>query len=321
MTTWRRWIALGMTAVFVVVVVRGASPPSGARVARSLPPPVAGTVAAAKPPPRPPEWAPPARARGTGWTDGPDDWVPVGPAASTSRAMGFVAPSGFTLHVPILTYHLVATPSEAGVALKGLVVPPALFDAQLERLQAAGWTTITLASLVDDLAAGRRPARHTFVITIDDGHVDGYVEALPILQRHGMVATYFVIAGRIGRKGYLDAAQVRALTIDGMEIGDHSMSHVNLIKKSESELTTEVAGAATVLARISGIYPVTFAYPFGDFSPRVADAVASAGLRMAVTTRTGTAETADIRYEIPRLRVGPGTLPSALLARLVALGW
>jgi len=39
-----------------------------------------------------------------------------------------------------------------------------------------------------------RPPDKTFVITIDDGWDDGYTYALPILQSHGFVATYFVIA-------------------------------------------------------------------------------------------------------------------------------
>jgi peptidoglycan/xylan/chitin deacetylase (PgdA/CDA1 family) len=247
----------------------------------------------------------------------PDGQLP----AARPSPVSFDAPLGFALHVPVLTYHLVATPREAGSALPGLVVPPALFDAQLTRLQAAGWHTITLAALASDLAAGRRPAPRTFVITIDDGRVDGYSEALPILRRHAMVATYFVIAGRIGRPGYLDAGEVRALAAVGMEIGDHSMDHVNLVRATPAELQIEVAGAAEILARITGTAPVSFAYPFGDFDAAVARAVASAGLWMAVTTRAGTLETADVRYEVPRLHVGPGTLPEDLLKRLVDQTW
>lgn len=278
--------------------------------------PAAADASSAAPAAEPPATAgEPRRADGSSFRP---DWSP---AATGPQVMQFVAPTGFAMRVPILTYHLVATPTEAGDALAGLVVSPSLFDAQLASLQAAGWETITLATLAGDLAAGRRPPRHAFVITIDDGHVDGYTEALPILQRHGMVATYFVIAGRIGRTGYLDAAQLRALSVAGMEIGDHSMTHVDLVTKTAAALQVEVAGAATVLARVTGTYPVTFAYPFGDFSVRVADAVASAGIRMAVTTRTGAAEATDGRYEVPRVHVGPYTRPASLLAELVGLSW
>lgn len=235
-------------------------------------------------------------------------------SASSRPSPTPLAPIGFTLNVPILTYHLVATHAEAGNALASLVVPPALFDAQLTKLAAAGWHTITLRQLAADLAAHRRPARHTFVITIDDGHVDGFTEAFPILQRHGMTATYFMIAGRIGRAGYLDGAQVQALAAAGMEIGDHSMFHADLAAIPPDELAGEITGAAAVLRSVVGTAPVTFAYPFGMFDAAVIRAVADAGLQLAVTTEAGVFEAANVRFLIPRLRVGPGTTPAMLLA-------
>jgi len=33
------------------------------------------------------------------------------------------------------------------------------------------------------------------VITIDDGHQDGYTYAFPILQRYRLLATYFIVTG------------------------------------------------------------------------------------------------------------------------------
>lgn len=224
-------------------------------------------------------------------------------------------PIRFTLHVPILTYHLVATPAEViGPALPSLVVSPALFDAQLTRLAKAGWHTITLQQLATDLATHRRPARHTFVITIDDGHVDGFTQALPILQRHQMTATYFVIAGRIGKTGYLDAIQLQALAAAGMEIGNHSMSHVDLAAIQPARLRREIAGAATVIESVVGTAPVSFAYPMGLFDAATLRAVAGAGLQLAVAYDPGVMETASLRYRIPRLRVGSRMSPAMLLA-------
>jgi hypothetical protein len=64
---------------------------------------------------------------------------------------------------------------------------------------------------------------------------------------------------------------------------------------------------------------VTFAYPFGEFDAAVARAVARAGLLMAVTTRFGAMEAANLRYEVPRVHVGPGMTPETLLATLIGL--
>ena len=225
-----------------------------------------------------------------------------------------LAPTGFTLHIPILTYHLIATPAEAVGALPGLVVPPSLFDAQLTTLADAGWRTITLGTLATDVASHVRPPAQTFVITIDDGHRDGYTEALPILRKHGMVATFFVVAGRLGRGTSLSADQLRGLVAAGMEIGDHTMFHVNLNGVSPAALQAEIRRPLALIAGITGVTPTVFAYPFGDEDSTVLQAVADAGLAMAVTTHFGAVEAMNLRLWVPRLHVGPGEMPDFLLA-------
>src|ERR1035437_7217602 len=91
-----------------------------------------------------------------------------------------VGVSSLALHVPILMYHRIVPPADARNSLKGLVVPPETFEAQMSAPASAGWQTITMATLARDLDAGVKPPPKTFVITIDDGWDDGYTYALPI---------------------------------------------------------------------------------------------------------------------------------------------
>lgn len=306
-----RVLLLSAVAVALVATVSGVIALTGGHppIPRPKPSPEAGSLLGLQAPPTPavsfpiesPSPSPSARASGSP------------PPAPTLPPL---VPIGFTMHVPILMYHLVATPAESVGALPSLVVPPALFDAQLTDLASAGWHSVTLATLAADLAAHRRPAARSFVVTIDDGHVDGFTNAFPILLRHHMVATYFVIAGRIGHPGDLSAIQLRALAQAGMEIGDHSMDHVDLAALSAPQLNLEIAGAAAVLRAVVGVAPDTFAYPFGIFDAAVERAVERAGLQLAVTTQWGSVEAGNLRFEIPRVRVGPGTTAGALLATL-----
>ena len=222
-------------------------------------------------------------------------------------------------HIPVLTYHLIATPSEAGSAMPSLVVSPALFDAQLRTLRAAGWRTITAATLAHDLASGHRPGPRTLVITIDDGHVDGWTEAFPILQRHGFVATYYMVTGRTGMSGgttdgYLTRDQLVALAAAGMEIGDHTVDHVPLASRTQADALAEMAGAADWIEANIGTRPTTLAYPFGSFDQAVVDDAASLGFSMAFTTVGGCREAPTNRLAVPRFHVGPGMTPLDLLA-------
>jgi peptidoglycan/xylan/chitin deacetylase (PgdA/CDA1 family) len=220
-----------------------------------------------------------------------------------------------SLRVPILMYHRVVPSGAAGEPKAGLAVRPGQFDAQLGALAAAGWHTITLADLAGYLEAGVRPPTQTFVITIDDGWADGYEYALPILRSHGFVATYFVIAGRIGQPGHLTADQIWALYTAGNEIGNHTVDHVRLPRLSPAQVAGEVASGEATIASITGRWPETLAYPFGRTNDRVEAVVRACGpIKMAVAERNLTGESWATRLRTPRYEVTSGTKPAALLA-------
>ncbi len=263
------------------------------------------------------------------------------PSAIPVTAPASPKPGSFTLHVPILMYHRIVPFAEAGNSNHGLVVPPGTFSAQLAGLAAAGWHTITMATLANDLQAHIKPPAKTFVITIDDGWDDGYTYALPILQSHGFVATYFVIAGRIDQAGFLSSVHLQALVAAGEEIGDHTMDHYRLAVRPAASLTYEIDAAAARIAQVTGYWPESLAYPYGSVNAHAEAGVAACGeLRIAVLEGTltivmpapapkpgaspGTRRTEDIeayetwadRFQVPRLRVTSSMSAAALLAEL-----
>jgi len=233
-----------------------------------------------------------------------------GPPLAPDRAHALV------LQVAILMYHRVQWPALARDALPPLVVSPDRFAAQLAALARAGWRTITVADLARDLADGVLPGPRTLAITFDDGYADGYTVALPILRRFGDVATFYVVTGRLGEPDHLTAAQVTALAAAGMEIGDHSVSHLDLSRLSPDQLRDQVEQSADRIRSLTGSAPVTFAYPYGACSPAVVAELQRDGFLLAVTNREGAREAWPWRYAVPRIRVGPSTTPAGLLARL-----
>jgi peptidoglycan/xylan/chitin deacetylase (PgdA/CDA1 family) len=258
--------------------------------------------------------------------------------ASVPGAIPVMAPANrragyFALHVPILMYHRIVPYAEAGNSIRGLVVPPETFAAQLDALQAGGWHTITMATLANDLQAHVKPPAKTFVITIDDGWDDGYTYALPILQSHGFVATYFVIAGRIDSPGFLSSAQLKALVAAGDEIGDHTMDHVDLARQTAAKLKYEIDAAAARIAQVTGFWPESLAYPSGRVDNQAAAAVAACQeLRIAVVEepvepqKPGSTnppigmpvalETWTNRFVVPRIRITANTTPAHLVDNL-----
>jgi peptidoglycan/xylan/chitin deacetylase (PgdA/CDA1 family) len=223
----------------------------------------------------------------------------------------------FTLCVPVLEYHRIVASAEAGDSMPGLVISPDLFSAQMDALKAAGWHTITLATLGDDLLAGRAPSAKSFVVSIDDGWYDGYKYAFPILQAHGFVATFFVISSRIGSGDFLSASELTSLIAAGNEIGNHTVDHVSLPALTTANMTSEVNLASDRIAQVTGVRPKSFAYPAGGITnASMAVVAACPGMEIAVTEQRAIGETNGGRFDVPRLEIGPGVSAQSLLAML-----
>ena len=243
------------------------------------------------------------------WCDTPPPPMALAAMPSVGRA--------FTLRVPILEYHRVKPLAGESGSAESLIVPPEVFSAQMDALSTAGWQTITMGQLGEDLRQAIQPPAKSFVITFDDGYEDGYQYAYPILSQHGFVATFFVIAGKIGESWQLSPAHLRELVAAGNEIGNHSMSHTNMMVMTPERLTVETYGASAIIAGATGIWPKSFSYPMGlTYAPSSAAVGATPGILTAVIQGGSERETWANRLDLPRIRVTPWTSAADLVARL-----
>jgi peptidoglycan/xylan/chitin deacetylase (PgdA/CDA1 family) len=216
--------------------------------------------------------------------------------------------------VPVLTYHRVAPVSAVGQL--DLKVDPANFVAELAALHQAGYHTIHQSQLFNALYKGAALPSKPIIISVDDGYVDDVRTILPALERWHMVATFFVITGRMTEPGFLTADQIRELDRAGMDVGDHTAHHVDLRLLTPSQLRTETAGSRQVLAAVLGHPIYYFAYPFGTFNSAVVSAVRSAGFTLAYSTAAGTTESTTAPLTMPRIHVGHSETPRGLVSLL-----
>jgi len=98
-------------------------------------------------------------------------------------------------HGLVLMYHRVAKPSADPWQL---AVAPETFDAQLRALRQA-FDFVPLSELRHNLRSGRH-SRPVAAVTFDDGYLDNLTVAKPILERHAVPATVFVVTGFTGRR-------------------------------------------------------------------------------------------------------------------------
>lgn len=137
----------------------------------------------------------------------------------------------------ILIYHRVHSQADAIFPHE---MDIARFD-QLMRFVARSFRVMTLGQAVARLARDELPPR-ALVVTFDDGYADNAELALPILQRHGLVATFFVSTGFLdGGLMWNDSVieTVRACRHTEMDLESFGLGHRSLRESADRRALIE----------------------------------------------------------------------------------
>lgn len=189
-----------------------------------------------------------------------------------------------------------------------------------------GWRGLSMHDLEPYLHGGAQG--RVFGITLDDGYLNNYEHALPVLRRLGFTATAFVVSGQIGGSNTWDqpcgvapaplmgVAHMLTWLEAGMEIGAHTRSHVNLRRCDDAVALEEIAGSKRDLERALAVEIRSFCYPYGKHSAALAEMVRASGYAMATTIENGRTRASDDLVRLPRLSVHSTDSLALLLARV-----
>ena len=185
---------------------------------------------------------------------------------------------------------------------------PAAFEAQLDWLQANGYTTILPRDLAAHWDTGARLPRRPVILAFDDGSKSWIRKVLPALKKRGMVAEFYLTLDAI-KHGNLTWAQVRRLARAGNGIGAHDVHHVQLAgvphrrPASAKRMFREVNGARRAIAAHVGVAPDSMAYVGGGFDARLIRQVRKAGYTTARSVLRGIHQREDRRFSLRVVRV------------------
>ena len=219
---------------------------------------------------------------------------------------------------PVFMYHSVSPSSAPDPHL--LRIHPERLDAQLRTLRRLGLRGVSVATLLAALDEG---TSHRLVgLTFDDGYTDFLRHAVPVLGRHGMTATVYVVAGRLAgqndwddgpRLDLLSADELRLVAAAGHEVGSHSLTHPRMAGLDPATLQAETSESRRLLEEVLDRPVDGFCYPYGSVDQPAADAVRDAGYAYACTTKD---YSVPDRFHVPRFYVGERDTGPRLLAKL-----
>ncbi len=209
------------------------------------------------------------------------------------------------MSVPILMYHYVDdAPPVLGPDAGGLTVRTKAFELQMDFLAKNGYHTVTLEQVYAAMAGLVSLPAKPVALTFDDGGLDDYTVAFPILRLHHFVATFFVITGFVGGSNTMSWDQLRAMQLNGMAIESHTARHADLTKVTATALRAELTQSREAIHMQLGRVPLLLSYPFGHYDQRVIDATRAAGYLMAVTTHQDRMLAPGSAFSWPRVHVG-----------------
>lgn len=238
--------------------------------------------------------------------------------------------------VPVLMYHHVS-PSPGP-----FTVSPSTFRSQMMYMAKHGYHTLSAAQL-SAFMRGKKPASaRSVVITLDDGYLDNYVYAYPILKELGLNAILFAVTGWIGTgptrmhvgmtnrpppcpdhhrckqliaEGQSDAVILRWSELEQMrldstiEVQSHSHSHVRwdqLFLDPAARLTAlhqDLETSLATLQRYVGLKELHLCWPWGYFEPDYLDLAESVGFSSQYTVMRGTNRPGDETSTIHRIDI------------------
>ncbi|MBW6410472.1 polysaccharide deacetylase family protein [Clostridium weizhouense] len=200
--------------------------------------------------------------------------------------------------VPVLYYHSVQQTEDNEVTIS-----PQKLRNELRYIKDSGYTTITMRELQDHLLNNSPIPEKSIVITFDDGYMNNYTNAFPILKDLGMKATIFCITFKLDGQYYLSEHAIKEMSNYGIDIESHTAGHPDLTTMTYEEQLSEFKESKETLEAITGKPVITVAYPYGNYNADSMKAAKDAGFSLGFTTKLGLADRDDNPFSLDRIYI------------------
>ncbi|MBI5826531.1 MAG: polysaccharide deacetylase family protein [Deltaproteobacteria bacterium] len=241
--------------------------------------------------------------------------------------------------MPVLMYHHIS-PNRGDM----ITVAPEVFDAQMRHVKEAGYRSLSVDELVGFMRGKNEIDGRAVAITFDDGYLDNYVYAFPVLKACGVKATVFTVTawadcatkenGAEGKgslieefrrrppthaeaKAMIEKGDCRGAVMDWemieemrgsglVEFHSHTMTHERCDRLSGEGLANELAGSRQALEERLNVACKYLCWPKGKHAPESVEAAKAAGYAGIFTTAPGVARRGDDPFSIKRIPVKDG---------------
>ncbi len=231
-------------------------------------------------------------------------------------------------NIKVLMYHRIVK-GTTGESTDPHCVSEEDFRYQLQLLDQFNYTPITFEDYYLYRKGKLTLPKKPIILTFDDGYLDTYSTALPVLREFNMHAVFFVLGNRNlqyanwdqhieeKKRPLMSDQQIIDARSDGFEIGAHTMTHIVLPKLNQKEMKDEIEGSKKSLESLLGEKILSFSYPYGRLDSKVRSLVVQSGYKYACGVYTGPPTFGDDLFDIRRLAINRNTGTAGFLLKLL----
>ena len=193
--------------------------------------------------------------------------------------------------VPILMYHNIN--DNYSIENSNVEISNATFKEHMEAIRDTGYSTITFTEYINYCNGKGSLPEKPILLTFDDGYLNNYTNAFPILKEMNMKATIFIVTGRMGMQGgvtypHFTWEQAKEMENSGIiDIQCHTTYHNDLSVISDDDLVFELRKSRFMIYKYLGKKVEVLAYPYGNYDDGVKKAAEKAGYKACVQIKLG----------------------------------
>lgn len=184
------------------------------------------------------------------------------------------------IEIPVLMYHSISENKN-----RLFIQSKQKFIRDMKYLVDNEFNTITMDELYDFIIYNKPVPKKPVLITFDDGYVDNYNIAYPILKEFNLKATIFVVTDFVDKgNNFLSIEQMKEMLQNGIDIQSHTKAHEKLNKLSYEDQFKTLKESKYFLEQKLNKKVRYIAYPYGKYNIDTLKAAKEAGYVMAFTT-------------------------------------
>ncbi len=241
-----------------------------------------------------------------------------------SASFAVVKDLGYTPLICVLSYHHLDLSPKIKTPY---TTDSKVFIEQMKALKTAGFTFITLKQIEDYIYQRIQLPRLCVAITFDDGNLNTYTVAYPLLKKMGIPFAMFIYPTGImngHKRGYVTWDELKDMAKNGVEIASHTFDHpyltlppktVKTYDQYAQWLNYELAESKKIIETKIGVSVNYIAYPFGLIDRTVYNKVRQTGYSLGFNVNDMTNSSLSDPLYMNRIIVVKGQTPKGLVAK------